>query len=201
MGTVRRACAGAGLQPVLPVGRGLAGAGVLRVLREERVHYMLVRRTDNVVYAIDEHAAGTRGRVPAVAMGSRRSRECHAAVIVPRRDSGAPARERYVVFAVSAPWVGVERCAKRWGTWTRCRELERARIRTASTNPAARALCLAYSLIMLNAWAVAMAMAMAGMASRRAAKWARITHSGSCDAAGAMAEQGTLLPEPPPGPP
>jgi len=62
MGTVKRACAGAGLMPVLPVDRGLAGAGVLRALREERVHYCTpVRRTDNVVNAIEGHAAGTRG--------------------------------------------------------------------------------------------------------------------------------------------
>jgi len=206
MGTVKRACAGAGLMPVLPVDRGLTGAGVLRALREERVrHCTPVRRTDNVVNATREHAAGTRGRVPAVAMESRRSREHHAAVIVPRRDSGArpgaPAREGLVVFAAGAPWVDVERCAKRWGTGTRCREPGRARIRTASTNPAGRALCLAHSPVMLNAWAVAMAMAMAGMAPRRAAKWARITHSESCDVAGEMAELGTLLPEPPPGPP
>jgi len=204
IGTVKRACAGAGLVPVLPTARGLTGAGVLRVLREERVHHCTpVRRTDNVVNAIEEHAAGIRGRVPAVAMESRRSRERHAAVIVPRRDSGAragaPAREGLVVFAAGAPWVDVEWHSKRWGTGTRCREPGRARIRTASTNPAGRAPCLAYSLIMLNAWAVAMAMA--GMASRRAAEWARITHSGSCDAAGEMAELGTLLPEPPPGHP
>jgi len=79
------------------------------------------------------------------------------------------------------------------------RGLERARIRTASTNPARRAPCLAYSSVMPSAWAVAMAMA--GMASLRAAKWARITHSEFSYVAGAMAERGTLLPEPPPGPP
>jgi len=75
----------------------------------------------------------------------------------------------------------------------------RARIRTAPTNPAGRAPCLAYSPVMLDTWAVAIAMA--GMASRRAAKWVRITHSEFCDVAGEMAERGTLLPEPPPGPP
>jgi len=44
-------------------------------------------------------------------------------------------------------------------------------------------------------------MTMAGMAPRRAAKWARVTHSEFCDVAGKMAERGTLLPEPPPWPP
>jgi len=113
MGTVRRACAGAGLLPVLPVDRGLAGAGVLRVLREERArHCTPVRRTDSVVNAIEEHAAGTRGRVPAVAMESRGECEHYTAVIVPRRDSGvrpgAPAGEGPVVLAAGAPWVDVE---------------------------------------------------------------------------------------------
>jgi len=154
----------------------------------------LVRRTDNVVNAIDERAAGTRGRVPAVAMESKGSCEHYTAVVVPRRDSGvrpgAPAREGLVVFAVSALWAGVEWHSKGRGTGTRCRELGRTRIRTASTNPAGRALCLAYSLIMLNAWAVAMTMA--GMASHRAAKWACTAHSEFCDVAGEMAERGTL---------
>jgi len=204
MGAVRRACAGAGLLPVLPVGRGLAGAGALRVLREERVrHCTPVRRTDSVVSATGEHAAGTRGRVPAVAMESKRESEHHAAVIVPRGDSGvrrgAPAREGLVAFAAGAPWAGVERHSKGRGTGTRCRGPGRARTGTASTNPAGRAPCLAHSPVMLNAWAAAMAMA--GMASRRAAKRARTAHSGSCDVAGEMAERGTLLPEPPPGPP
>jgi len=72
-------------------------------------------------------------------------------------------------------------------------------VRTVSTNPAGRALCLAHLPVMPSAWAVAMAMA--GMAPRRAAKWARTAHSGSCDVAGVMAERGTLLPKPPPGPP
>jgi len=135
IGTVKRACAGAGLLPVLPVDRGLSGAGVLRVLREERVHYCTpVRRTDNVVNAIKEHTAGTRGRVPTVAMESKRECEHYTAVIVPRRNSGArpgaPAREGLVVFAAGAPWAGVEWHSKGWGTGAWYRELERARIRT-----------------------------------------------------------------------
>jgi len=89
--------------------------------------------------------------------------------------------------------------AKRWGIETWYRKLEKARNRTASTNPAGRALCLAYSLIMPSAWAVAMAMA--GMASLQTAKWERITHSEFCDVIEEMAERGALLPEPHPGHP
>jgi len=103
------------------------------------------------------------------------------------------------VFAAGAPRAGVAWHSRGWGTGTRCRGPGRARIRTASANPAGRAPRMAHSPAMPRAWAVAMAMA--GMASLQAAKWARTTHSGSCDVAGEMAERGALLPEPPPGPP
>jgi len=192
-----------GSRPATRAARGSwAHVGILRVLREEHaLHCTSVRRTDNVVNAIEEHAAGTRGRAPAVAMESRRSCEHHAAAVVPRRDSGVrpgtPAKEGLAVFAAGAPWADVEWHSKRRGTGTWYRGPERARTGTSSTNLASRAPCLACSLIM-NAWAVAMAMA--GMASRRATKRARITHSGYCDVAVEMAELGTLLPEPPPGP-
>jgi len=183
---------------VLLIDRRLTGVEVLRVLREGRVHYCtLIRCTDNVVNAIEENAAGTRERVSTVAMESKGSCE-HYTVIVPRRDSGTPTREGLVVFAVSAPWVDVEWYAKRWGIETGTASW---RGRGSGRRPQTRrgALCLAYSLIMPSAWATAMAMA--GMASLQAAKWARITHSRSRDVGGAMADRGTRLPEPPPGPP
>ena len=88
-----------GVEPVLLMDRGFPSVGVLRVLREERVHYcMMARRTDNVVDAINEHAAGSRGRVSTATMESRRASEAYTAVIVPRRDAGArsgmPPRDR-----------------------------------------------------------------------------------------------------------
>lgn len=106
-----------------------------------------------------------------------------------------------MVFATSAPWVDVKWYDMRWGIESWYRELERARIRTAATNPAGRALCMAYSLIMLNAWAVAMAMAaLDAVASRTAIMGARITHSEFCDVAEGMADRGRILPKPPPRP-
>jgi len=166
---VKRTCAGTGLLPVLPAGRGFTGVDVLRVLREERVrHCTPVRRTDNVVNAIEEHAAGTRTRVPAAAMEPRGECEHYTAVVVPGRDSrvsaGAPAGEGLAVFAAGAPGQAWWH-SKGWGIETRCREPGRARTRTALANPACRAFCLAYSPVMPSAWAVAMAMA--GMAPRR----------------------------------
>jgi len=207
IGVVKRACAGAGVEPVLPVDRGFPSVSVLRVLREERVHYcMMARRTDGVVRANNERAAGTRGRASTATMRSGAASESYTAVIVPRRDAdarqGAPPRERFVVFAVSAPWAGVEWYDMRWGIESWYRELERARIRTSTTNPAGRALCMAYSLIMLNAWAVAAAMAILdAAASRVAIRAARITHSEFCDVAEGMADRDRILPKPPPEPP
>jgi len=126
--------------------------------------------------------------------------EHHAAAVVPRGDSGVCAGGGGACrVRRGRPWAGVEWHARGRETGTRCRGPEGARIRTASANPAGRAPRMAHSPAMPSAWAVAMAMA--GMASLQAAKWARITHSGSCDVAGEMAERGTLLPEPPPGPP
>ena len=138
---------------------------------------MMARRTDSVVDATTGRAAGSRGRVSTATMESRRASEGYTAVIVPRKDAGArscmPPRVRFVVFATGAPWVDVEWHGMRLGIEARYRGPGRARIRTAATNPAGRALCMAHSPVMPSAWAVAMPMAaLDAVASRTAIRGA-----------------------------
>lgn len=61
---------------------------------------------------------------------------------------------------------------------------------------------MACSPAMPSAWAAAMAMAILdAIASRPAMRVARMTHSGFCDVAEAMADRDRTLPKPPPEPP
>ena len=198
------ACRAAGSEPVFVMDRGFQSVAVLRVLRGEGVRYaMPCRNTGRVVDALRERDAGLRGRVSRITMeGQDRTEEEITVVIVPRRKSrgGRAAEQRLIAFAVSDPKVDVEKYALRQGIESWYRELERARVRTSARGAGARAMCLAISLLILNAWAVTNGM-LADESSWRAAAGAQhVPHAAFSHELTLLAYWGRLRPEPPPEP-
>ena len=198
------ACRAAGSEPVFVMDRGFQSVAVLRVLRGEGVRCAVpCRNTGRVVDALRERDAGLRGRVSRITMeGQDRTEEEITVAIVPRRRSrgGSAPESRLIAFAVSDPGVEVEKYDLRWGIETWYRELESARIRTSTHGAAARAMCLACSLLILNAWAVTNAM-LADESSWRAATGAQyVPHAAFSHEVTLLAYGGRPRQEPPPEP-
>ena len=62
--------------------------------------------------------------------------------------------EKYIGFACNSNEMDVAAYMKRWGIETGYRMIENLRIKTRSTNPAARMLCFVASVVMYNQWVV-----------------------------------------------
>ena len=66
----------------------------------------------------------------------------------------APAHERYIGFAANSNEMDVAAYRKRWGIETAYRQIEGMRLKTRSTNHAARFLCFAASVVLFNQWVI-----------------------------------------------
>ena len=125
------------------------------------------KNTDAVVDAIDEFAAGARGRVSAAAITTAPGRRAARYTMIitgrkklrkkRRRQKLAPS-ERYIAFATNNPGLDPDEYSRRWGIETGYRMIENARAKTHSKNPAVRLLCFVFSAAVYNSWVMANAM-------------------------------------------
>lgn len=142
--------------------REFYAADVMRVIRQERRHFVMPAKKDaGVKRAIAGHARGLRGAVSRYTMGGPDGFS-FSLVIVPapgKSDAGC-VFDRYHTFATSLPCKVPEdamrhipeQYRKRWGIETGYRSSKGIRARTNSINPAVRMLLFMVSLVLANIW-------------------------------------------------
>ena len=166
-GTVRT-CKDKGVRiGVVLLDRGFFSTAVVRVLKEEGVHYLMpCVNTSNVIKALTEFAEGKRPGVSRFRIAKSEKDYVEYDMIITgrrrkrRRKKGREAdeekpEERYIAFATNMPKIDIGRYAKRWVIETGFRMVENERVRTRSKSPTARTYCFLYSLILFNAWVIA----------------------------------------------
>ena len=137
---------------------------VMKALRNMKVRYLMpCRNTDTVVDALDEFAAGRRGRISESRMtNAERVSVTYTMIITERtrrkKNSKNEPKNRYIGFATNAQDIDVAMYGQRWGIETGYKMLEAMRPRTRSRNIAARNFCFLYAMVMFNAWVLANAM-------------------------------------------
>ena len=137
---------------------------VMKALGDMNVMYLTpCRNTDTVVDALDEFAAGRRGRISKSCItNSDRVSVTYPMIITERtrrkKSSKDEPKNRYIGFATNAPDIDVAMYGKRWGIETGYKMLEAMRSRTRSQNIAARNFCFLYAVVTFNAWVLANAM-------------------------------------------
>ena len=117
------------------------------------------RNTHNVVMYLNEFDRGVRDAVSEGILENTESSTKYVLVIAKRitykgDDPDAGAEKRLIGFAVNSSEADVAAYKKRWGIETGYRMIEDIRLKTRSTNQAARMLCFAASVILYNQWVV-----------------------------------------------
>ena len=129
-----------------------------------KVRYVIpCRNTDTVVNALNEFAAGRRGRITESCITNADGVSVTYTMIITERtrrkkNSKDEPKNRYIGFATNEPDVDIAKYGQRWGIETGYKMLEAMRPRTRSLNIAARNFCFLYAVAMFNAWVLANAM-------------------------------------------
>ncbi len=156
------------------------------------------KNTYNVVVALDEFDKKIRDATSDVILENADSSVKYIMVIQKRtthkdKSPDAPAHERYIGFTANSNEIDVAAYHKRWGIETAYRQIEGIRLRTRSTNHAARFLCFAASVILFNQWVVINAYCGFGSDG----KWQKIMFTVLTFKA-VMVSRWQIRPEPPP---
>ena len=117
------------------------------------------KNTYNVVAALDEFDKKIRDGTSEVTLENQDSAVKYIMVVQKRtarkdKSPDAPAHERYIGFAANSNETDVAAYRKRWGIETAYRQIEGIRLKTRSTNPAARLFCFAATVVLFNQWVV-----------------------------------------------
>ena len=156
------------------------------------------RNTYNVVAALDEFDKKIRDGTSEVTLENQDSSVKYIMVVQKRtarkdKSPDAPAHERYIGFAANSNETYVAAYRKRWGIETAYRQIEGIRLKTRSTNPAARLFCFAASVVLFNQWVVINA----GYGFGNDGKWQGITFT-VLTFKTLMVSRWQIRPEPPP---
>ena len=155
--------AGADIRRIL-LDREFFATDVMKTLGDMKVRYITpCRNTDTVVNALDEFAAGRRGRISESCITNADGVSVTYTMIITERtrrkkNSKDEPKNRYIGFATNEQDVDVAMYGQRWGIETGYKMLEAMRPRTRSRNIAARNFCFLYAVVMFNAWVLANAM-------------------------------------------
>lgn len=140
--------------------REFFSVSVLEAMDEKKQKYLVpCRNTYNVVEALNEFDRGVREGTSEATLENAGSSVKYVMITVNRtarrnRDPDAKPEEKFIGFAANSNEFDVAAYRKRWGIETGYRMIEDVRLRTRSTNPGARLLCFAASVILYNQWVV-----------------------------------------------
>ena len=130
---------------------------------------MPCRNTGNVVAALDEFAHEDRSAASRNTIENNTDSATYMIVIADRKkseDGDKPVdatkedrpEKKFIGFATNYSKIRIELCSSRWVIETGYSKVEECRVKTRTTDLAARMLCFYYSMVLFNEWIIARAL-------------------------------------------